>query len=101
MKKQNNKIWFIAITLTFFAITAFAEINKEIPLNKVPDVVLKAAQKAVPGIILTEAAVEKTRKGVVYVIEGTLDGKEYEIDLSSDGKVLEIKEENDDDDIDY
>jgi hypothetical protein len=78
-------------------ITAFAGIEKEIPLNEVPDVVLKAAQKAVPGIVLTEAEVEKTPKGVVYEIEGTLDGKEYEIELSSDGKVLEIEEEENDD----
>ena len=66
----------MAITLIFFVITAFAGIEKEIPLNEVPDVVLKAAQKAVPGIELTEAEVEKTHKGVVYEIEGTLDGKE-------------------------
>ena len=98
MKKQNNNIWIIAITLTFFVITAFAGIEKEIPLNEVPDVVLKAAQKAVPGIVLTEAEVEKTPKGVVYEIEGTFDGKEYEIELSSDGKVLEIEEEENDDD---
>ena len=88
----------MANTLIFFVITAFAGIEKEIPLNEVPDVVLKAAQKAVPGIVLTEAEVEKTLKGVVYEIEGTLDGKEYEIELSSDGKILEIEEEENDDD---
>ena len=97
MKKQNNNLWLIAITLTFFVITAFAGIEKEIPLNEVPDVVLKAAQKVVPGIELTEAEVEKTHKGVVYEIEGTLDGKEYAIEVSSDGKVLEIEEEENDD----
>ena len=95
MKKQNNNIWLIAITLTFFVITAFAGIEKEILLNEVPDVVLKAAQKAVPGIELTEAEVEKTTKGVVYEIEGTLDSKKYEIEVSSDGKVLEIEEDED------
>ena len=98
MKKQNNNIWLIAITLTFFVITAFAGIEKEIPLNEVPDVVLKAAQKAVPGIELTEAEVEKTTKGVVYEIEGTLDSKKYEIELSFDGKVLEIEEDEEDED---
>ncbi len=100
MKKQANRIWLMAITLIFFVITAFAGIEKEIPLNEVPDVVLKAAQKAVPGIELTEAEVEKLHKGVVYEIEGTLDGKEYEIEVSSDGKVLEIEEEENDDDED-
>ena len=96
MKKQTNRIWLMAITLIFFVITAFAGIEKEIPLNEVPDVVLKAAQKAVPGIELTEAEVEKTTKGVVYEIEGTLDSKKYEIELSSDGKVLEIEEDEED-----
>ena len=90
----------MANTLIFFVITAFAGIEKEIPLNEVPDAVLKAAQKAVPGIELTKAEVEKTHKGVVYEIEGTLDGKEYEIELSSDGKILEIEEEENDDDDD-
>ena len=98
MKKQTNRKWLMAITLTFFVITAFAGIEKEIPLNEVPDAVLKAAQKAVPGIELTKAEVEKTHKGVVYEIEGTLDCKEYEIELSSDGKILEIEEEENDDD---
>ena len=98
MKKQTNRIWLMVITLIFFVITVFAGIEKEFPLNEVPDVVLKAPQKAVPGIELTEAEVEKTTKGVVYEIEGTLDSKKYEIEVSSDGKVLEIEEDEEDED---
>ena len=100
MEKQSNKLWLIAITLILFVVTAFAENEKEIPLDKVPTTVLEAAQKAVPGIELTEAEVERTIKGLVYEIEGTLDGKEYEIEVSSDGKVLEIEEEDEDGNID-
>ena len=100
MEKQSNKLWLIAITLILFVVTAFAENEKEIPLDKVPTAVLEAAQKAVPGIKLTEAEVERTIKGLVYEIEGTLDGKEYEIEVSSDGKVLEIEEEDEDSNID-
>jgi len=100
MEKQSNKLWLIAITLILFVVTAFAENEKEIPLDKVPTAVLEAAQKAVPGIELTEAEVERTIKGLVYEIEGTLDGKEYEIEVSSDGKVLEIEEEDEDGNID-
>ena len=69
MKKQTNKIWLMAITLIFFVMTAFRGIEKNIPLNEVPDAVLKAAQKAVPGIKLTEAEVERTLKGFVYEVE--------------------------------
>ena len=100
MEKQSNKLWLIAITLILFVVTAFAENEKEIPLDKVPTTVLEAAQKAVPGIELTEAEVERTIKGLVYEIEGTLDGKEYEFEVSSDGKVLEIEEEDEDSNID-
>ena len=100
MEKQSNKLWLIAITLILFVVTAFAENEKEIPLDKVPTAVLEAAQKAVPGIELTEAEVERTIKGLVYEIEGTLDGNEYEIEVSSDGKVLEIEEEDEDGNID-
>ena len=100
MEKQSNKLWLIALTLTLFVVTAFAEDEKEIPLDKVPTAVLEAAQKAVPGIELTEAEVERTIKGLVYEIEGTLDGKEYEIEVSPDGKVLEIEEEDEDSNID-
>ena len=100
MEKQSNKLWLIAITLILFVVTAFAENEKEIPLDKVPSAVLEAAQKAVPGIELTEAEVERTIKGLVYEIEGTLDGKEYEIEVSSNGKVLEIEEEDEDSNID-
>ena len=100
MEKQSNKLWLIAITLILFVVTAFAENEKEIPLDKVPTTVLEAAQKAVPGIELTEAEVERTIKGLVYEIEGTLDGKEYEIEVSSDGKVLEIEDEDEDGNID-
>ena len=97
MEKQSNKLWLIALTLTLFVVTAFAEDEKDIPLDKVPTAVLEAAQKAVPGIKLTEAEEERTLKGLVYEIEGTLDGKEYEIEVSSDGKVLEIEDEDEND----
>ena len=100
MEKQSNKLWIIAINIILFVVTAFAENEKAIPLDKVPTAVLEAAQKAVPGIELTEAEVERTIKGLVYEIEGTLVGKEYEIEVSSDGKVLEIEEEDEDGNID-
>ena len=70
--------------------------EKDIPLSKVPKVVLEAAQKAVPGIKLTEAEIQKTDKGTVYEVEGMADGKKYEINIAEDGKVLSVKEDKDD-----
>ena len=87
----------VILTLTAGITIANAEKEEEIPISKVPKEVLKAAQKAVPGIKLTEAEVEKTKKGLVYDLEGTVDGKEYEIEVSAAGKVLEIEQEGEDD----
>ena len=72
--------------------------EEEIPLSKVPEKVLEAARKALPGIKLTEAEVEKTRKGVVYELEGSLGGKEYEIEVTAEGRVLGTEQEDEDDD---
>jgi Mrp family chromosome partitioning ATPase len=87
----------VIVVLTVGITAANAEREEEIPLAKVPQEVLKAAQNAVPGITLTGAEVEKTRKGVVYEVKGTLGGKKYEIEVSAEGKVLEVEQEGDDD----
>lgn len=95
--KRTYRILVALVTVSFLAITiAHAEEEKEIALAKVPEKVLEAAKKAVPGITLTEAEVEKTRGGLVYEIEGTAEGKEYEIEISAEGKVLEIEQSADD-----
>ena len=97
MKWIGRLLVAVALALVTGVVVACAEKEEEVPLDKVPKIVLAAAQKAVPGIKLTEAEVEKTRKGLVYEIEGTLDGKEYEIEVSAEGKVLEIEQEGEDD----
>ncbi|MEE9466046.1 MAG: PepSY domain-containing protein [Candidatus Neomarinimicrobiota bacterium] len=90
----------LLILMFFGATVALPETEEEIPLSEVPKEIIAAAQEAVPGIELTEAEVEKTRKGLVYELDGTVDGKEYEIVISADGEVLEIESEDDDEDVD-
>ncbi len=84
-------------------------IEVEVALSDVPKKVIAAAKKAVPGIELTKAEKEKTKKGVFYELEGKLGDKEYEILITPAGKVIEIEvddeaddedEEGDDDDDD-
>ena len=94
----NSTLVTVALTLVVGVTVVHAEKEEEIPLTEVPKKVLTAAQEAVPGIKLTEAEVEKSRKGLIYELEGTLDRKDYEIEVSADGKVLEIEHEDDDDD---
>jgi len=99
MKRFSRLLAAVIVTLTVGVTVASAEKEEEedIALSKVPKKVLEAAQKAVPGITLTEAEVEKTSKGLVYELEGTLDAKEYEIEVSAAGEVLEIEQEDDED----
>ena len=97
MNRFSRLLATVVVTLTVGITVASAEKEEEIALSKVPEKVLEAAQKAVPGIKLTEAEVEKTSEGLVYELEGTLDGKEYEIEVSAAGKVLEIEQGEDED----
>lgn len=76
------------------------EDEKEIPLSQVPDEAVQAAQRAVPGITLTEAEVEEEDGCTVYELEGTADAIEYEIEVTADGKVLEVEQEDEDDEED-
>lgn len=100
MNKLNIKLFLTVLILSFGISVADDEKEKEIPLSDVPKIVMDAAQKAVPGIELSEADVEETPDGLVYELEGILDGKEYEIEISADGTVLNIEEEDHDDDED-
>ncbi len=72
--------------------------EKDIPVSDLPKVVLDAVQKAVPGIEIEEAEVEKTSHGLVYEVEGEAGGKEYELHISADGKLLSTEMEDDDED---
>ncbi len=101
--EQFKKLIMVSILIVSSSalIAGIRESEEKILLSEVPQAILEAAEKAMPGIIITEAEIEKTDEGVVYELEGTVDGKAYEIEISEDGKVLEVElEENDDDDDD-
>ena len=80
-------IIFLVSTMAIPAVLAKSE--KEIPLSKVPQVVLNAAEKELPGIVFSEAEINVEENGdTFYELEGTLKGKPYELQISSDGKVM-------------
>jgi hypothetical protein len=72
------------------------EEDQKLALDQVPAAVLKAAQDAVKGIMITEAEKETKGEAVVYELTGKVGEKEYEIKVSPDGKVLGVKEEKED-----
>ena len=62
-----------------------------IPLHQVPAVVLGAAERAVPGIVVESVEREVENGVTVYDVEGeSADGTEYEIEVTAAGEVLEV-----------
>ena len=68
--------------------------DQDIPLDKVPEKIKKAAEKAVKDIKLTEAEIEDG----LYELKGKVGKTEYEIKITKEGKIVKIEKEDDDDD---
>src|SRR5687768_10151040 len=64
----------------------------DVPLDQVPQVVVKAAEKAVAGIALSEAKVRTKKSGVVFKLEGTAGAKGYLLKVDSAGTVLDVEQ---------
>jgi hypothetical protein len=94
---MNNALKIVAavMVLGLAVASAYAERETEIAIDQVPKVVLDAAEKAVPGIKLTEAEYTTKGEGRVYELEGTAGGKEYELHITAEGKVLDSDEADD------
>ena len=92
------------ITTVLFLLSAMSltscseqEYEVDIPVSAVPEKVLSAVNKELPGIEITEAEIESNTE-LRYELEGTLDGKEYEIEIYPDGNIIEIEQEQENED---
>ena len=74
------------------------ESEVDIPLDQVPDAVVKAAKEAVPGIELSAASREVEDGETIYELQGTAGGTAYEVEVNAAGKVVEVEDDGDDDD---
>jgi len=94
MKTPTITTWKLVCILASFALThsTFSE-ETEIPLEKVPDAVIKTANAEVPGIKILEAEMEKEDGTVVYELEGEKEEYEYELEITEDGILLELQKE--------
>lgn len=68
-----------------------------VDLSQVPEIVLDAARKAVPGLVIQRVKRERSHRGTMYEVYGVANGRYYEIEIGSDGTVYEIEIEDDDD----
>jgi hypothetical protein len=66
-----------------------------VPVADIPAAVKAAAEKAVPGLVITEAEVETQNGSTVYELEGTAGGKKCEVKVRADGEVVRVKSEGD------
>lgn len=74
--------------------TGCGEIFEEtemVPIDKVPEAVMKVAKEKLPDVTFDTAWTEKEGDTTVYEVRGkSPDGKTRDIKVSPDGKVLEV-----------
>ncbi len=74
--------------------TGCGEIFEEtemVPIDKVPEAVMKVAKEKLPDVKFDTAWTEKEGDTTVYEVRGkSADGKTRDIKISPDGKVLEV-----------
>ena len=69
----------------------FLEKTEMVPIEKVPETVLKVAKEKLPGVKFDSAWTEKVGGKTVYEVRGkSADGKTRDIKVSPDGTVLEV-----------
>ncbi|AFJ02985.1 hypothetical protein Q7C_1844 [Methylophaga frappieri] len=75
-----------------FANGEVQEIEVEFPEYMVPEAVMKAIEKKLPGFTPTyiEASHSKSMKVISYEFEGMMGDKKLDIDVSADGSKIEI-----------
>lgn len=67
------------------------EKTEMVPIEKVPEPVMKVAKEKLPGVTFDTAWTEKEGDKTVYEVRGkSADGKTRDIKVSPEGKVLEV-----------
>ena len=67
------------------------EKTEMVPIDKVPEAIMKVAKEKLPGVKFDTAWKEKDGDKTVYEVRGkSSDGKTRDIKISPDGSVLEV-----------
>ena len=68
----------------------YLEKTEMVPIEKVPEAVMKVAKEKLPGVKFDTAWTEKEGSKMVYEVRGkSADGKTRDIKIAPDGTVLE------------
>jgi hypothetical protein len=83
----------MAVVTVFVLAAPVRADGEDVPLDKVPKVVLEAAKKRFPKAEVVGASKEKDKDKTVYEIEMKLDGKTIDVTLTADGVITDIVRE--------
>lgn len=86
------KILLILITLCW--IPSVHASSNNIPLEELPEAVVKGAEAAVQGISFKEAERRQSKGAVVYELEGYADNIEYTLLVDEQGTVINVKKDD-------
>ena len=107
MKGDETRLFFSATTLLSLTLVLVGFIgcgndNSVVSLSpaSTPDVVLQAADDAVPGGEITGIEREEEDGEYIYEVQKLVDGVNYEIEITAEGEVLEIEKRDDGEDDD-
>ena len=92
----ENSIWpnFFVLALLCLTIAGCGEAFEKtemVPIDKVPEAVMKVAKEKLPGVKFDTAWTEKAGDKIVYEVRGkSSDCKTRDIKISPEGSVLEV-----------
>ena len=89
---MKKVVWLASLALVCTAgCGEYFEKTEMVPIEKVPEVVMKVAKEKLPGVKFDSAWTEKDGGKTVYEVRGkSADGKIRDIKVSLDGTVLEV-----------
>lgn len=79
------------ITITEGGNVVKVDKEQKLALSAVPDIIIKAADKAVPGGKINEVHKAMKEDVIIYEVEKIVDGVENEILITEDGTVKKVK----------
>lgn len=96
MKKNKPFLPFFILLFVFsvFGTAQASGDSSKLKVSEVPEVVLQAAQDALPDFSIKEAE-HKTRNGAtIYELEGYADNKKYELKIDATGKIIKMEQDD-------
>lgn len=88
--RKSGFVFAILLLNAIGCVDAFDK-TEMIPIDKVPESVLKVAKEKLPGVKFDSAWTEKEGDKLFYEVRGkSADGKTRDIKISPDGKVMEM-----------